>query len=396
MSVTVRVTVPMATAAALVLLPVAVQNTRIGSPSVRPMAADSLNDGPHVYWQTPSQALVFYLCEGSFVAEWSEPSDTLRFNGFCSDSTWQYVIPVRAPEIEPDTYEDVPKIFAISDIHGEFASLVDLLRASGVIDEGMHWTWGDGHLVVNGDTFDRGDQVTECLWLFHRLELEARRVGGRVHFLLGNHETMVLRRDLRYVNEKYTNGVVRKTGINYTDLFGPDMELGRWLRTKHTAIRLNRVLFVHGGFPPRLVARGTSLGALNQLARETLDSRSYEIVFNNELRKYYGHSDEGPFWYRGYLKAEEGRYPQATAAQVDSVLEAYGGRAIVVGHTGVDQVKSLYEGRVFGLDIPLDTLGSFQGLLVKGDRFFRVTGDGSLEPLVGAGGRLVEKKDNEM
>ncbi|MDH3366354.1 MAG: hypothetical protein OEO17_00815, partial [Gemmatimonadota bacterium] len=151
-------------------------------------------------------------------------------------------------------------------------------------------------------------------------------------------------------------------------------------------IKLNRVLFVHGGIPPRLVALGASLDRVNSLARETVDARSYVIAFDDELRNYYGHSDEGPFWYRGYHRIEEGRYPQATVPQVDSILAAYGSRAIVVGHTGVDQVTSLYEGKVLALDIPLETLGTFQGLLWEGGRFFRVAGDGSLEPLDGSGG----------
>jgi hypothetical protein len=46
-------------------------------------------------------------------------------------------------------------------------------------------------------------------------------------------------------------------------------------------------------------------------------------------------------------------------------------------------VTSLYEGRVFALDIPLETLGAFQGLLWEGNRFYRVTSDGSLEELGG-------------
>lgn len=140
-------------------------------------------------------------------------------------------------------------------------------------------------------------------------------------------------------------------------------------------------MFVHGGIPPRVATRGASLDQVNRLARETLDARSYEIAFDDALRNYYGHSDEGPFWYRGYHRTEAGRYPQATAAQVDSVLDAYAARAIVVGHTGVAQVSSLYQGKVYALDIPLETLGAFQALLWTDDRFFRVTADGSLEPL---------------
>jgi len=342
---------------------------------------DPLDDGPHVYWKTPTTAIVFYLCNRSLVYQQFEAKDTLRFSGFCTDTAQTYVIPVEAPAVEPHLYEEVSKMFAVSDIEGQYDDFVSLLQVAGVIDDELRWSWGDGHLVLNGDIFDRGDYVTECLWLLYRLEQEARRVGGRVHVMLGNHESMILRRDIRYVHEKYTGGIVRAARINYTDLFGPDMELGRWLRTKHTAIRLNDVLFVHGGMPPRLAANGVSLDEINQLARETIDYRSYEIAFDEELRKYYGETDEGPFWYRGYHRTQPGLYPQATLAQVDSILETYSSRAVVVGHTGVMEITSLYGGKVFGIDVPLDILGSFQGLLWKGDRFFRVTGDGTIEPL---------------
>jgi len=54
---------------------------------------------------------------------------------------------------------------------------------------------------------------------------------------------------------------------------------------------------------------------------------------------------------------------------------------MVVGHTEVPLVVSLFEGRVFGVDVPLEIIGSFQGLLWKDDRFYRVRGDGTREPL---------------
>ncbi len=344
--------------------------------------ADALDDGPHVYWRTPTSAVVFHLCDRVLHEMWYDATDTVRFNGLCSDSTQEYVIPVQPPTLEPHLYDGVSKIFAISDIHGEFEPFVEILQAAGIIDESLHWSWGDGHFVLNGDILDRGAFVTECLWLLYRLEQEARRAGGRVHVLLGNHETMVLlQRDLRYVNEKYTNGIVQATRVDYADLFGPDMELGRWLRTKHTAIKLNDVLFVHAGMPPGLAARGVGLDEINQLTHQTLNLRSYVIAFDEELRNFYGESDEGPFWYRGYHLARDGRYAHATDREIDAILETYASRAIVVGHTGVPQVMSLYGGKVFGIDVPLETLGSFQGLLWQDGRFYRVNGDGSRDRL---------------
>jgi hypothetical protein len=71
------VTTPIATAAAL-LLPVTIPNIPIGAPRLRPAVADSLNDGPHVYWQTSSDAVVFYLCDGVVLLKRFEPRDALR------------------------------------------------------------------------------------------------------------------------------------------------------------------------------------------------------------------------------------------------------------------------------------------------------------------------------
>ncbi|MGD2218246.1 MAG: metallophosphoesterase, partial [Gemmatimonadales bacterium] len=335
------------------------------------VVADSLDDGPHVYWQNDSTALVFYLCDGSVEKQTFLVSDTLRFDGFCADSLVEFVVAAGAPEIQPHTYDDVPSIFVVSDLHGEYESFVELLVNAGIVDENLRWRWGTGHLVVDGDVFDRGDRVTECLWLIYRLEQEATKAGGRVHFVLGNHEIMAMQGDLRYVNQKYMNGIARKTKIMYQDLYGPHMELGRWLRAKHTAIRLNGILFVHGGIGTHIVERGLSLEDINAQAREYIDLRSYQIAFDPTPIFWY--SSGGPFWYRGYYEPKEGWYSHATPEEVEAILTYYGAHAIVVGHTGVEQVKSLYDGRVFGIDIPLNTLGSFQGLLWEGGVFYRVT-----------------------
>ncbi len=345
------------------------------------VAPDSLDDGPHVYWQSDSTAIVFYLCRDSLVTRVFDVDTTLRFGGLCADSAIDYTIPARSPSMEPDSFAGVTRIMAISDIHGEFDALADFLKAAGVVDKTLHWSWGGGHLVVDGDVFDRGDQVTECLWLLYRLEKEAESAGGRVHLLLGNHETMVLRRDLRYVNSKYLDGIVRRFRIHYDELYGPDMELGRWLRTRNTAIKVNDVLFVHGGLPPRLAEEGMSLTQINEMGRANLDMRSYEVAFSDSIKAFYGHTPTGPFWYRGYHGAQENRYPQATDEEIDATLAAYGVSAIVVGHTEVDRVESLYGGRVYAIDIPLNELGTYQGLMWEAGRFFRVEGDGSLTPL---------------
>ena len=45
------------------------------------------------------------------------------------------------------------------------------------------------------------DKVNEILWFVYDLEGQAKEKGGRVHYLLGNHEYMVLYNDLRYIHD---------------------------------------------------------------------------------------------------------------------------------------------------------------------------------------------------
>jgi len=356
--------------------PATEQTTKADSSlSVNSQGADTVSehpfdDGPYVFWQTDSSAIVFYLCKGAVEHRIIAVVDTLRFNGFCHDSIAEYVIPVAPPAVEPDAFNDVPRIMALSDIHGEYEHLLDILKGSGVIDDGGHWSWGRGHLVIVGDVFDRGDAVTECLWLIHRLEREARRSGGCVHFTLGNHEIMVLTGDNRYINEKYLKGIARKSRIKHEDLYGPDMELGRWLRSRHTAVRINDIIFVHAGIAPCLIDRYPRLPGLNEAVYKSIDLPSTEAAFDETLRLLYG--SKGPFWYRGYHYEMEGRYPMASPADIDSILNHYGASAVVVGHTEVDSIVALFDNRIMAIDVRVEELGALQALLWEDGRFYRV------------------------
>ena len=352
-----------------------------------PAAADSVadtnlvnyNDGPHVYWHNDTTAIIIYLCDSVLDKFEIVARDTLRFYGLCWDGETEYKIPIGEHHIPPCEYQNVPKIFAISDIHGEYESLVDILINAGVIDDDLKWSWGEGHLVFDGDIFDRGDKVTECLWLIYRLEQEAMQAGGAVHYILGNHELMILRGDNRYVNEKYLDGIVRRTRIKHEDIYGPDMELGRWLRSKNTVEKINDLLFVHGGLSPYISEKDYSLQDINNMVRRSFDLRSSRLAFDSEAQLLS--KGKGPFWYRGYFYEMEDDYPQIAGPELDSILHKYSADAIVVGHTEVDSVSAFYDNRIYGIDVSLEDLGHYQALLWEDGIFYRVDGDGELRPM---------------
>ena len=101
---------------------------------------------------------------------------------------WGY----EAKEVTKLKYNGDFKIAAISDIHGQYDLLINLLKSNKIIDNDGLWSFGNGHFVVAGDMFDRGHDVTKVLWFLYDLEKQAKEKGGKLHVMLGNHDVMVL------------------------------------------------------------------------------------------------------------------------------------------------------------------------------------------------------------
>jgi hypothetical protein len=216
-------------------------------------------------------------------------------------------------------------------------------------------------LVIVGDCFDRGEEVMECLWLIYSLEEKARRAGGYVHFLLGNHEIMNMNGDWRYVHPKYA----QSSNVPYTALYNGNSELWHWLQTKNIMEKIGDVLFVHAGVSPELLKLPLTLPEINNKVRpvytqanQTFDDPLLRVVFN---------SSDSPFWYRGYYMAEN-YLPESV---VDKTLEKFGVKTIVTGHTVVERVTSFYNGKVINVDTD-HAAGKSEGLLIRKDKFYRV------------------------
>jgi len=271
-------------------------------------------------------------------------------------------------------------LFVVADTHGEYEILVAMLRKHGVINPGLGWNFGRGDLVVLGDVFDRGPNHTEILWLLYQLQDEARRAGGGVHLVLGNHETMVMLGDLRYLNPKYVQAAQVLGVGSYSELFGATSLLGQWLRTLPTVLKINDLLCLHAGISRALIDSGMSLREINAGVRSVLDGSAPADGSQTALLM----GNTGPLWYRGYF-ADQTTFPLATMADIDGTLESFGVHRILIGHTIVPTVTPLYEGKVIAVQVypRRDEAGrpNFESLLIKRNEIWRAKLDGTVERL---------------
>lgn len=286
-------------------------------------------------------------------------------------------------EARAQEWDNVPRIVAIGDLEGDYAKFVDQLRTAGLIDARNRWTGGRAHLVQLGDIPDRGPNSRQIMDLLMQLEPQARRAGGYVHALIGNHEAMNVTGDLRYVhpgefaafadrnsprrrNQLYTQtqaalranppaaGVPvfdaafraqfdaeRPLGwVEHRQNWAANGRYGRWIAGHNAVIRINDTLFLHGGIGPSYA--GVDRATMNNAVRGALRGRPAE-AYADILR-----NQEGPLWYRGLsLNPEE-----TERANLDAVLARHGVARVVVGHTKrATTVFPRFGGRVLIADI---------------------------------------------
>lgn len=107
-----------------------------------------------------------------------------------------------APTLAADQwhFNDVERVVAFSDVHGDFEAMVATLQSANVIDADLRWSGGGTHFVLVGDILDRGPGSRAAMDLLMQMETEAAGAGGMVHVLMGNHEVMNLIGDVRYVH----------------------------------------------------------------------------------------------------------------------------------------------------------------------------------------------------
>lgn len=272
-------------------------------------------------------------------------------------------------EAVPSVYPAVSKMIVLSDIEGNFEPFRKLLQNNGVIDDKFNWIFGNGHLVFAGDMFDRGKQVTECLWLAYSLEEKAKAAGGMMHFVLGNHDIMNLQGDLRYVHEKYKKSA-ELMNKQLKDIYTENSELGRWLRTKNVMEKIGDMLFMHAGISSELYNAGLTIEQINKLAKPNYNVFPQDLKFGDEKTDIVM-GVQGPFWYRGY-------YEDAVhESVVDSALQIFGVNRIVTGHTIIaDTISVRYNGKVINTDTK-HASGRSEALLIEGDRFYRVNAKGN-------------------
>lgn len=280
-------------------------------------------------------------------------------------------------------FDNVARVVAVGDLHGDYEQYLAILQQNNLINERLKWSGGETHFVQLGDVTDRGPDSLKIIRHLQKLEKQARKKGGRVHVLIGNHEAMNIQTDLRYVHpgeyqalvtsrsdklrERYLDAVFQAVVnqsptpvskpeqemarlkalyplgyVEHRQLWEPGRELARWYAKQNTVIRINDSLYLHGGLNPH-AASYPSLEAINRTISRELESGE---------RNGLSTQPDGPLWYRGLAVHEASEELEPLKA----MLEFYGAEHIVIGHTPTGgAILPRFDRRVIRADVGISS-----------------------------------------
>jgi hypothetical protein len=320
-------------------------------------------------------------------------------------------------------WTDVERIVAVGDLHGDFNNFVRILKYNMIIDNQNHWAAGKTHLVQIGDVMDRGNHAKKIFDLLMDLEIQAEKAGGKVHFLIGNHEELnIMNRsfdfDLYVTVEQFMDFIpdvyrqkrekkIRRK-IADSDSENPSFDLslhselknfwenalknakkkrnsedqhqyykgfidkyGEWILGHNVVIKINNIIFVHGGISLRNSTK--TLKYINDHYRlelkesmlQNLNKRPPRIM-NHRLEFLY--DANAPLWYREFSQ-QEGDEFEKIVVEILKNLEA---EHMVTAHTPValenPKDMSKFHGKIWIIDTSISEAykkGALSALIIE-------------------------------
>ncbi|ORX83239.1 Metallo-dependent phosphatase [Anaeromyces robustus] len=215
------------------------------------------------------------------------------------------------------------RIIAVGDIHGDYNKLVKILTNAKLIDHKKNWIGKDSILVQIGDLVDRGGDTKDVLDLMIKIKEQAKRKGGIVNVVLGNHEIYNLEGMFRY---SFLKDIMAFGNIkDRQEAFSINKKYGKFLRKEmEPVIILDDILFTHAG----LLSKYAELGIdnINKKIHDILIDAPYDVLMDPMLKD----DGDGPMWTRYYTMNDD---EKAVCDELSKVLQMTNTTRMVVGHT---------------------------------------------------------------
>ena len=282
----------------------------------------------------------------------------------------------------PETPDEIPlaegqRVVATGDAHGDFQTLkLRLMGARLIVDDGDEYSWVGGNtvLVQLGDIVDRGKEELRCILLLCKLGRQAKKAGGAVVVLWGNHELMNASGDYQCASsygkpwsDAFEKALDRRHGEHWRNLFHVTSswdDPARWaamepggllsvpfLSKLKVMVKVGRSVFVHAGFYAEDIK-----GQLGGIAGMNLRMQKWILEPFEGDRKIYSIKTPkcltNTLWMRDYSQPANIEPTSKDALEnVKLALASVDADRMVVGHTQQQNINTVLGGTMWRVDL---------------------------------------------
>lgn len=212
----------------------------------------------------------------------------------------------------------MPAAFVVSDVHGHRDDLVTGLREAGLLDDRERWSGSDAQLWVLGDLLDRGPDGIGAIDLVRGLQDQA---PDQVHVLMGNHEALALGMK-RFPRSRFASSWQMNGGVQRDQEALTDDHLA-WLAGLPLMARVGEDLLMHSDTTDYL-AWGRSVEEVNATVAAMLADPG-----------------DGPAHWEVWARLTTRQDFLDDPGAARRMLETYGGRRIVHGHSIIGMLRDI-------------------------------------------------------
>ena len=274
------------------------------------------------------------------------------------------------------------RIIAIGDIHADYSIFIGLLKMAKVINSNLDWIGKDTFVVQLGDTLDgkrpginvesqylKTTGEIEITNLILNLDKQAKKHGGRVISILGNHELYPY---YYYNDESFNHKYVKTSDLeNYKKLYKvsrfkyykPGYGEGAKIlgETRPFILQLGKFIFCHGSLNKEFLEL-----CINNNLKKTNSSNQVDITKLNKTVSDWliGNTKKVPFFinmpeninplFNRVLSAPKFLNKTECVNVVDSVLKYFNNvEYLVMGHSTHKNINTLCNNKVYRVDIAI-------------------------------------------
>jgi hypothetical protein len=253
---------------------------------------------------------------------------------------------------------------------------------ANILDTNMEWIAEPRNTVVvqigdqldslNRDNSEEWEKLPDIklLQFTDQLDVIAKKKGGRFISLLGNHEIMNIFGNFSYVSENS----MEKSGGEYNRLmkFLPGGSYAKLLAKRPAVLKIGKILFCHAGLlPSHLDLVDDDLDKINEIIRRQLeDDKDISIEDREKTLPLFVNGDS-LLWNRHYVN----NVNEESYVLLNNILQRTNTHAMVIGHNTVQHISTLYNFKLWLVDVGLSRAYSntnLEVLEILNDKTFNI------------------------